>query len=184
MDSKDMPVGRNRTPAFAVPKVMAHMLPLLGLVVAFDPLLGCATPTTASAWKAAPCDLRDGKVITMWVKKKEGDVPVTFQHNWAMLVIWTDRERYFYLFENRSRRFFATRDFLCFVRELDQLPNGAVLEWIDTCTVSRSWKMPAECRTELLNLLKKKGVAHVYGFEDGIITCYCESQGLRYLEID
>lgn len=133
-------------------------------------------------WRRAPLG-DDGKAIALTVQYEDRRERVPATGDYAILTIWTPREKAFYLFETRSKRVLATRDFEGFLRGLNRVPSNSLMVWIDTCTVSRSWAMPDSCRSRLDDTrirMKERGIT----WAEPTIACVCESKGATFPPID
>jgi hypothetical protein len=142
-------------------------------------LVGCRTPTRiGTTWRPAAIDQKSGLVVAMWIKQDQDDRPVAVTEDYGMLILWTENEKRFFLFSNKSGEYCGTTDFESFLVSLSKMPKDITIEWVDTCTVSRSRKMPKRAHQRLAAVLADGNRRTVAPFR----ACYCESQGLRYPE--
>ena len=149
---------------------------------------GCATELASQAKPLGNVDANSGNLIAYWLKHdrsgKPGiDTPVLVTEPYAVLVVWCEKERHFYVYDNVAKRTFGTADFDAFLAELARLPTGVAVQQLDTCTVSRSHDMPREQRERLMQTLAAGG--RIWAIDaasgtDRTCECYCESSGFRY----
>ena len=139
-------------------------------------------------WRPGVIDPKEKKLVAFWVKRAPKGKPAfrdpaVVKGDYGTFIVWNECERRFYIFDNPGKRYFATADFETFLLELAAIPNNANPERVDTCTVSRSWEMPAEAQQKLAAVLRlKRGTAPPED-ENPNITCYCKSEGLQYLPL-
>src|SRR5262245_11780204 len=134
-------------------------------------------------WRPAPRDA-SGNLVPFYIRGDQLNRKTTVSGEYAMLVLWNDFERAFYLFDIRNGTYFGTGDFERFLRNLEAMPCEGMMTWLDTCTVSRAWGMPADAWERLHTLMTKKESLGMKRPEEPWIACYCESRGLSFLPTD
>jgi len=157
---------------------MSRIAAILGAVI----LAGCASlrPQPA-AWHRGVVEPESKRLIAFWVLKEHEDEPVTIDKDYGMLIIWDEHVQRFHLFNNPAKTYFVTENFNQFLSELDRLPADITLDWVDTCTVPRFWKMPQDARKQLHATLVKGNRKNTRVSEQPHIACYCESDGIKLL---
>ena len=157
---------------------MTRIAAILGAVV----LAGCASLRPPSAvWHRGVVEPESKRLIAFWVLREHEDEPVTIDKDYGMLIVWDEHVQRFYLFSNPTKTYFVTENFNQFLSELDRLPADITLDWVDTCTVPRFWKMPQDARKRLHATLEKGNRKNTRESEQPHITCYCESDGIKLL---
>jgi len=157
---------------------MTRIAAIVGAVV----LAGCASLLPPSAvWHRGVVELESKRLIAFWVLREHEDEPVTIDKDYGMLIVWDEHVQRFYLFSNPSKTYFVTENFNRFLSELDQLPADITLDWVDTCQVPRSWKMPQDAGKRLTAVLEKGNRKNTRESEQPHIACYCESDGIKLL---
>jgi hypothetical protein len=144
---------------------------------------GCSILKPHSEWRDAAVDPESGNVIAWSLQYRDrADEPVVIGRDYAMYLVWNNMgERRFYLYDNRAKKYFGTGDFAKFLAALDAMPKGITFEWIDTCTVLRSYEMPAEEREKFHSVMKAGNRETSRGDDwPGTLACYCESSGFKY----
>lgn len=132
-------------------------------------------------WHRGVVDPATRRLIAFWILKPTGDEPVTVDRDFGMFVIWDEHLRRFYLFDNPRKTYFVTTDFDLFLDEMKELPKGNILDWPDTCTVPRSWKMPAAASRRLSAAMAENHQFDTRSSDHPHIACYCESDGIKLL---
>ena len=122
---------------------MSVRRPFWGFLVLMSGVGVCQEqPAISSPWAPGVVDPKSGKLVAFYIELKDRDEPVTVDTEYGMLIIWRDKGEYFktqdhrfYLFDHPGRRYLGTTDFDRFLCELEALPEGILLDWIDKCTV-------------------------------------------------
>jgi hypothetical protein len=127
-------------------------------------------------WKAAPLD-EGGRATTLTVRYEDREEAVPANGDFSVLLVWTQGEQAFYLFDTEAKTMMATRDFDGILRALDDLPRASDVVWIDTCCVSRMWGMPDPARGRLADTrarMMERGIV----WAEPVLVCICESRGV------
>jgi vancomycin permeability regulator SanA len=143
-----------------------------------QPLGSVAGDPPRSKWNAAP--LQNGRIVTLWAMRDNGDDSFELSLPFGVLIVWTDEERALYVFNQRLKSYFSTTHFDEFLDELNVIPDETPVQRIETCTVPRAYRMPVEFQQRVETLMQRKKL--VWDVPDTL--CYCESNGLRYLPVD
>lgn len=132
-------------------------------------------------WHRGVVDPATRRLIAFWILRPTGDEPVTVDRDYGMVIIWDEHLRRFYLFDNLRKTYFVTTDFRRFLNELENLPQGMDMDWPDTCTVPRCWKMPAAASRRLSAAMAEHHQFDTRSSDSPHIACYCESDGIKLL---
>jgi len=146
---------------------------------------GCRAPASVSLpWFSGPRDPESGKLIALWVdlRKRYGvEKPVVLQRDHGMLIVWRGEERRFFVYDDTRGAVAEARDFAEFLRLVEGLPEGATVEWIDSCCAPLFYEMPKEEHRRLYAVLEKgKKTETRSGRGEPFIVCTCESDGLLF----
>jgi len=79
---------------------------------------------------------------------------MVFCNKWAEGPPWVRYELYI----QESRKIIRTTSLERFKRDLSKLPEGSILDWYNTCTVSTCYGLPVEITTEIEEACKQSGV--------------------------
>lgn len=135
-------------------------------------------------------DPETGNLIAFWLKYPdnpedypEREKPVLVTEPYAVLMVWHEGEKRFFIYDNRMKKTLKTDDFDAFLDELAGLPRGIAIQRFDTCTVPRIYDMPrAEWQrlTEVLREGERKWAISKASGYDHETVCFCESIGFRF----
>jgi hypothetical protein len=151
-------------------------------------LCGCSSHLNQMGqWCDAPIDKATGRVIMLWLMHPNDWAhpdriePHVLENDYAMLILWGygEKEHEFYLFDSRKRRYFYTEDLDCFLLALRQLPERAVVEWVQKCAAQFYYKMPDEGYDKIRQVLEER---HTCPPDFQSTVCTCEAIGVRYVE--
>ena len=135
-------------------------------------------------------DPQTGNLIAFWLEypdnaehypQREKSILVT--EPYAVLMIWYEGEKHFYIYDNRMKRTLKTEDFEAFLDELSRLPRGIAIQRFDTCTVPRIYDMPRaewQTLTEVLREGEREWAISKASGYDHETVCFCESIGFRF----
>lgn len=91
-------------------------------------------------------------------------------NSYGMLIIWTENERTFFIYDNLKKKFFETADLDAVLRELDTLPRDITIHRITKCQAGFSPEMPEKARKQIMEILNKGNRET----ESPFICCTCE----------
>ena len=131
--------------------------------------------------EGANVDPDTGKLIAFWLQYRDRDEPVFVTEPYAVLMVWIDDEKVFYIYERDAKRTIKTQDFDVFLAELSKLPEGTAIEDFVTCTVPRTYDMPPKASARLNEVWSARSFTST-GVTEGIdctMVCICESP-IRY----
>ena len=147
---------------------------------------GCAEPPLADLGPERTIDHPTGRLVAFWLKyDKQSDRPIVVTESYGALLVWIGGEKRFCLYDNLRKQTFSTTDYDAFLAALERLPRDIAIQRFSTCTVSRTYDMPAEQWRRLKDVMAARNqtwaISRVYGLDCEII-CYCESAGFRFPE--
>lgn len=142
-----------------------------------------------SGWTEAQTT-SEGNLIAGWLEYKgdkgqggaQPDRPIEVESPYAILLLdcqWREQKGY-YIFDNVSKSYFATTDFERLLKELGRLPNKCSLEELRTCTINSRDRLTEQQTAQLENVQNRKQF-QISGVLRNV--CYCESSGIRWLDI-
>ncbi|MHC4200657.1 MAG: hypothetical protein ACYSU0_11750, partial [Planctomycetota bacterium] len=84
----------------------------------------------------------------------------------------------FYLYDNREKRYLATKALDSFLDELGRIPREACFEWIERCGCGFSVGIREEEYRKIVEILRDRGYCKL---ADNIrLSCRCGSTGFRF----
>jgi len=151
-------------------------------------LCGCSGHRSqAGKWHNAPVDKETGRAVMLWLTYPDDFAhpekmrPHVLENDYAMLILWGfgEKEHEFYFFDSKKHRYFYTEDPECFRHVLRQLPEGAVVEWVQKCAAPFYYGMPEEEHEKISQTLRERKTSAP---EFQSTVCVCEATGLKFLE--
>jgi hypothetical protein len=141
-------------------------------------IAGCAVTDSRRSWQNGVADTQTGKIVALWLQYADKDKAITIEKEYTMIIIWNEREKRFYLFDNSEKQYFGSTDFDAFIAEIDTLPQNITLQQINTCCAPLDWKMPDEASQKLSSVLKKGNRT----LDHSVMVCTCESTDRKFLD--
>jgi hypothetical protein len=157
---------------------------LIGIALTL-PLVGCGQrlPRNVRCFEGQVDD-KTGKLVACWLKHQKWPTRVEYEeawapsHDYAALILWSNKPDRFYLYDSPHRRVYETTDFQAFLKVMDRVPAKAKVEWINGCG-GPYFGMPNEERDRFKTVVTANGRQLA---EDGFPLCTCETYGVRYPE--
>lgn len=146
-------------------------------------LAGCARQGQGEdPWLPAPTHKGSGGVIAYWVRHADGLQPVVVRKDHAMVLVGAsdcvhDRP-VFYLYDNRDKRYLATKALDSFLDELGRIPREAGFEWIERCGCGFSVGIRREEYGEIVEVFRDRGYRNLAAYIR--LSCRCGSTGFRF----
>jgi len=151
------------------------------IVVVVSVLVSCGCRpknTEPIVWREALTDSENGNVVACWLQYDwQDEQPFVLSDDYAMIVVWEGGVKRFYLFDDINKKYFGTKDFETFLEVIEGLPEGIMVEWLNTCGGPLSLEMPRDKDEQLWAAIK--GGHHEFTGEPGLTICTCESKGLK-----
>jgi len=137
---------------------------------------GCTTIDSRRPWRSGIVDEQTGDIVAFWLQCGDENKAITVEKEYGMIVVWSEKEKHFYLFDNSGKRYFGTTDFEAFIAEIEMLPNDITFQKINTCCAPLDYKMPDEASEKLFSILRKGNRSL-----DPHTACTCESTDRKFL---
>jgi len=100
-------------------------------------------------------------------------------HDYGVLIKGLPEEKpEFFVYDRPHHKIVCPSDFQAFLCELENIPSGSRVDWVNTCTVPLNYGMPETESTQLERVPTKKRL-----HRGGYIICTCESKELRLLKV-
>lgn len=156
------------------------MRPAGGLSLLIGLLTGCAQAPEFHAAGPEWIDPATGRFVAIRLGVDGGDLQsVAVEADWAALIVWQERERYFCLFDNPSRAYLATRSWPQFLVALNRVPEGTRLQKFYKCLVPWDCGMPDEAHQDLDRVMQARRLEWRPLRDEELdvwIVCTCEFQ--------
>jgi len=124
-------------------------------------------------------DQESGQLIAFWLLRHGEYEAVIVDHPYAIFISWPcdtypaeGDAPVLIFYDNVLKVCYRTDDYESFLTLLKNQPADIPIAWIDSCTVSRAWKMPEDKCKAIHSVLSSSGRRQpesVYG------VCICES---------
>jgi hypothetical protein len=79
----------------------------------------------------------------------------------------------FELYIQETRQIIRTTSLGAFIAQLDRLPEGATLDWYNTCTAGTHYRLPDEITRAIRDACTERGIVLRKGSEPGLTICTC-----------
>jgi hypothetical protein len=99
---------------------------------------------------------------------------------YGFVAMWEKGMASFYVYDKGRTNITMTSDLRSFVRALSSFPDGAEVDWVNTCGAPLHYTMPREMLSEIEQTLKKKRFRMATVEDNHFILCTCETTNLVF----